>query len=209
MPMAKTHSKYVDFNFVLRGLNFIVACLVISRYFAVQSNEYINQETIVLGVLLSLQTHIALQLERKRRDPFVILLSFTMILYFSLRLFTLALYQYSVVFQRYPYGPKDSNYAFIFIIIANCFLYAGLRFVKFTGSTAIDAHSWKAKSPSRVIMLMVVSLVYSYFSAIYWTPEDLPRIVGFVGVFVSPPIILLMALSYFILFRNSLAKTSA
>jgi hypothetical protein len=209
MVMAKIHSKYVDFNFALRGLNFIVACLVISRFNEVQSNEYIDQETIVLGVLLSLQTHIALQLERKRRDPFVILLSFTTILYFSLRLFTLTLYPYSVVFLRYSYGPKDSNYALIFIIIANCFLYAGFYFVKFSRNMAIDAHNWKAKSPSRVIMLMVVSLVYSYFSGIYWTPEELPRIVGFVGIFVSPPIILLMALSYLILFRKSLERKSA
>jgi hypothetical protein len=207
--MSKIQRKFVDFNSVLIGLNFIVACLVISRFSGVKNNDYLDQETIVLGVLLSLQTHIALQLERKRRDPFVILLSFTTIFYFSFRLFTLALYPFSVVFLRYSYGPADSNYALIFIIIANLFLYAGFFFVKFNKNAVIDSHTWRPRSPSRVVMLMAVSLIYSYFSAIYWTPEELPRIAGLIGVFISPPIILLMALSYFILFRKTLDRRAA
>src|SRR5665213_2073348 len=192
------HGKLVDYNSVLMGLNVFIACLIVSRFSQAQSGEYVDQQTIILGILLSLQTHIALLLERRRRDPFVILLTFTTILYFSLRLFTLALYPFSTVFLRYEYGPKDSNYALIFILIANCFLYAGFRCVRFKKNTVIDARDWRPKSPWRVIALMLISLVYSYSSAIYWTPEDLPRIVGFVGIFVSPPIILLMALSYYI-----------
>ncbi len=201
--------KFVDYNSVLIGLNFIVACLVVSRYSQVQNSDYVDQQTIVLGVLLSLQTHFALLLERRRRDPFVILLAFTTILYFSLRLFTLALYPFSVVFLRYAYGPRDSNFALIFMLIANCFLYAGFRCVKFKKNTVIDSHDWRPKSPARVIMLMLASLAYSYFAGIYWTPEDQPRIVSLVGIFVSPPIILLMALSYFILFRETLDRRTA
>ncbi|MGB6354531.1 MAG: hypothetical protein WBF21_11175 [Steroidobacteraceae bacterium] len=207
--MSKIRGKIVDYNSILMGLNFVVACLIASRYSQVQGSDYIDQQTIVLGVLLSLQTHIALLLERRRRDPFVILLSFTTILYFSLRLFTLALYPFSVVFLRYSYGPKDSNYALIFMLIANCFLYAGFRCVGFRKNTAIDSHDWRPRSPFRVIVLMLISLAYSYFSAIYWTPEEVPRVVDFIGIFISPPIILLMALSYFILYRRTLDRKPA
>jgi hypothetical protein len=156
--MSKIHGKIVDYNSVLMGLNFLVACLVVSQLSRAQNSDYVDQQTIVLGVLLSLQTHVALLLERRRRDPFVILLSFTTILYFSLRLFTLALYPFSVVFLRYSYGPKDSNYALIFILIANCFLYAGFRCVEFKKNTVIDSRDWRPKAPSGVIVLMLVSL---------------------------------------------------
>src|ERR1700733_8934135 len=102
-------------------LNLIVACLIGSAYSMAQNNDFIDQNTILLGLLLSLQTHLALQVERARRDPFVILLALITIFYFSLRLYTLALYSFSNTFAKYTYGPHDSNFALVFIIIANIF----------------------------------------------------------------------------------------
>jgi hypothetical protein len=207
--MAKPGHNTVDFNSVLMGLNLIVAGLVGSAYFLVQDNDYIDQHTILLGLLLSLQTHVALQVERARRDPFVILLAFTTVFYFSLRLYTLALYPFSTAFARYSYGPQDSNFALVFIIIANIFLYVGFFCVGFRRNAEVDSRDWRPKASARVVALMVICLIYSYFSAIYWTPEDEPRIVLFIGFFISPPIILLMGLSYFVLFRKTLSRKAA
>lgn len=205
--MTKSPQKHVDFNSILMGLNFLVACLVAYGSSYAENNAYIDQETIVLGLLLCLQTHIALQIERRRRDPFVTLLAFTTILYFSFRIFTLAVYPFSVVFERYSYGPQDSNYAMIFIIVANLLLYAGFLFVKFPESRqVIAADNWRPIRPSRIIGLMVASIIYAYFAEIHWTPEDEPRIVTLLGFFISPNVILLMALCYFILFRRSLSR---
>jgi hypothetical protein len=207
--MAKLGHNAVDFNSILMGLNLIVACLVGSAYFLAQNNDYIDQNTILLGLLLSLQTHLALQVERARRDPFVIVLAFITIFYFSLRLYTLALYPLSAVFERYSYGPHDSNFALVFIIIANIFLYAGFFCVRFQRNVVVDSRDWRPIAPARVVALMVICLIYSYFSAIYWTPEDLPSIVALTGDFISPPIILLMALSYLVLFRKTLGRKAA
>jgi hypothetical protein len=207
--MAKSGHKTVDFNSVLMGLNLIVACLVGSAYFPAQNNAYIDQNTILLGLLLSLQTHLALQVERARRDPFVILLAFITILYFSLRIYTLSLYSFSNVFRRYTYGPEDSNFALVFIIIANIFLYTGFFCVRFRRNAAIESRDWRPTASARVVALMVISLIYFYCSAIYWTPEDEPRILLLSGIFISPPIILLMSLSYFLLFRKTLGRKAA
>jgi hypothetical protein len=207
--MTKPGHDTVEFNTVLMGLNVIVACLVGSAYFLAQNNDYIDQNTILLGLLLSLQTHLALQVERARRDPFVILLAFTTIFYFSLRLYTLALYPFSAVFERYSYGPHDSNFALVFIIIANIFLYAGFFCVGFRRNVVVELQDWRPAAPGRVMALMVISLIYSYFSAIYWTPADAPRIVNLIGYFISPPIILLMGVSYFVLFRKTLSRKAA
>jgi hypothetical protein len=207
--MIKSGRNTVDFNSILMGLNLIVACLLGSAYSLVENNEFIDQTTILLGLVLSLQTHVALQVERARRDPFVILLTFITILYFSVRLYTLALYPFSNVFRRYTYGTGDSNFALLFIIIANMFLYAGFFCVGFRRNAAIDSRDWRPMVSSRVVVLMVISLIYSYFIAIYWTPETVPRVVDLFGIFISPPIILLMALSYFVLFRKTLDRKAA
>jgi hypothetical protein len=207
--MAKSAPKTVDFNSVLMGLNLIVACLVGSAYSLAQNNEYMDQNTILLGLLLSLQTHIALQVERARRDPFVILLAFITLFYFSLRLYTLAQYPFSAVFDRYSYAPHDSNFALVFIIIANILMYAGLFCVRSRGDAVVDSRGWRPTASGRVVALIVISLIYSYFSVIYWKPGDEPRIVSLVGFFISPPIIILMALSYFVLFRKTLSRKAA
>ena len=192
------------------GFNFLVACLVAYGSSYAANNEYIDQETIVLALVLGVQTHVALQIERRRRDPFVTLLAFTTIFYFSFRIFTLAIYPFSGVFVRYTYGPQDSNYALIFILVANLFLYAGFLVVKLPQSREVIASdNWRPITPSRIVGLMMASLIYAYFSAIFWAPGDEPRIVSLLGIFISPPVILLMALCYFILFRRSLGKRVA
>jgi hypothetical protein len=191
------------------ALNLIVACLIGSAYSVAQNNDFIDQNTILLGLLLSLQTHLALQIERARRDPFVILLALITIFYFSLRLYTLALYSFSNVFMRYSYGPHDSNFALVFIIIANIFMYAGFFCVRFRRNAAVDSRDWRPTGSTRVVVLMMISLIYFYLSAIFSTPGDQPRIVTLLGIFITPGIILLMGLCYFVLFRKTLARKAA
>jgi len=207
--MTRSGNNSIDLNSVLMVLNLLAAGLIVYGISYAENNDYVNPETMELGLLLSLETQLALLLERSRRDPFVILLAFTTIFFFSFRLYTLAVYPFSAVFERYSYGPEDSNFALVFIIVANLFLYAGLLAVKFERNALIDSSGWRPTSATRVIALMVVSIFYSYLSAMFLTPEDEPRIVSVLGIFVSPPVILLMALAYFILFRKSLSRTAA
>jgi hypothetical protein len=204
--VSDRRNKLVDFNSVLMAVNIIVVALLIYAMPDAANNEYIDQRTIMLGILLCAQTHAGLQIERKRRDPFVILFSFTMIFYFSFRIFTLAEFPFSVVFSRYSYRPENSNYALVFILIANLFLYAGFFWLNSRERRAVDSTQWRAMSPGRLIVLTVVSIIYSYFAGIYWTADELPRAVSLVGVFVSPAVILLMTLSYLLLFRSSLRR---
>jgi hypothetical protein len=208
--VSQSRYKFVDFGSVLMGVNVLVAgsILAVAQYAA--DNPYIDGETIMLGVLLSVQTQIVLQLESRRRDPFIILLAVSMIFYFALRVVTLALYPFSIVFERYEYGPGDTNFGLIFIICANVFLYSGLYAVRLgTSRQSISAEGWRPSSGGSVVVLMLMAIVYAYFTGIYWTPEEIPRVVGFLGVVLSPNIILLMALSYFFLFRRSLARNVA
>jgi hypothetical protein len=191
------------------GLNLVVACLIGSAYSLAQNSDFIDQNTILLGLLLSLQTHLALQVERARRDPFVIVLALITIFYFSLRLYTLALYSFSNVFGRYSYGPHDSNFALVFIIIANIFMYAGFFCVRFRRNAAVDSRDWRPIASTRVVALMMISLIYFYLSAILSTPGDQSRMVTLLGIFITPPIILLMGLCYFVLFRKTLNKKAA
>lgn len=198
----------VDFNSLLMCANVLAAAAIVLAPLR-QNNPYLDRETIVLGLLLCLQTHAALMLERLRRDPMIILLAIEMIFYYALRIFTLALYPFSLVFGRYPYAPADTNHALTFILIANILMYAGLYLAGSPHRTAVDASGWRAAVPSRVAFLIALAIGVNYFSESHSPGEVPPRILGFLELFVSANVIILMGLAYYFLFRRSLSHTFA
>src|SRR3984885_276322 len=204
-------NKTVDFNSLLIGANLLVMGLLFYALAHAEPNRYVNQASIMLGIVLCAQTHIALWLERQQRDPFVILLAFTMIFYYALRIFTLTLYDYSDVFDRFPYDATDSNFALVVILSANVALYFGLYLVKIKGNQAVDAKAWEAASSTRIAMLLVAAIFFAYFSgAAAIDPESVSsRLISISGMFLAPNIIVLMSLSYFFLFRRTLSRAFA
>lgn len=204
-----SRGESIDFNSVLKVANVFVAGLLVYVLARDLHNEYVDQETLVLGILLTVQTQIALLLERRHRDPFVILLAFGMIFYYAFRIFTLTLYPFSTVFDRYQFDADDSNYALVFILIANTFIYAGLYVVRFTNERQISFEDWRALRPASVVVLMAATFALSSFSGNYWTEDDMPRALTVLVVFLSPPIVVSMALAYYFLFAKTLGRKFA
>jgi hypothetical protein len=174
----------------------------------VPANAYIDRGADLLGIVLCLETHVALWVERRQRDPFVILLAFAMIFFFALRIFTLALYEWSDVFDRFPYGPADSNYALVFIIIANACIYGGLYLAKLNHVPAVDSSHWRARASTRIALLLIFGIFYAYFSS---TPDSdassaASRLLGMLSLFLAPNTMILMSLAYFFLFRRTLTR---
>lgn len=197
----------VDFNSILMIVNAIVLVLTLLGLPRLGQSRYIDGGTILLAVALSIQTHVVLLLERKRRDPFVILLAFIMITFYSFRIFTLILYSFSDVFDRISFDPSQANNALFFILLANTFLYAGL-FKVATDEKPIRFAGWKPTTPARAILLVLVGLLIAYTNN-YWTAGEVPRVLNFLIVFVSQQWIILMALAYYLAFSKSLSRTFA
>jgi hypothetical protein len=134
------------------------------------------------------------------------LLAFDMIFYYAFRIFTLAVYPFSTVFERYQYDAGDSNYALIFIMISNFCIYAGLYAVRIGKAGKIEFPSWRAARPARVVVLLAATFILASFSGNLWTPETMPRALTVLVVFLSPPIVVSMALAYCMLFRKTLSR---
>lgn len=210
MNASAVKTRAVDFNTLLKVANLVVTGLVLFGYGEAKNNDYLDQQTIVLAALLGAQTHLALMIERRRRDPFVILLAFEMIFYYSLRIFTLTMYPFSSVFERYSYAVSDTNYALTFILIANLFLYAGFFLGHARGNAQrIDSHGWRATSPALAVALLIAAILFGYLTGRYWTEDNVPRAFHFLILILAPNIVVLMALSYYFLYRRSLGKKFA
>lgn len=208
-PSTQMRSNAIDFNDLLKGANLLVAGLLVFAFSETDGNEFVDFETICLAILLCVQTQFALLFERRRRDPFVILLAFDMIFFFAFRIFTLTLLPFSIVFDRYQFDVRDSNYALIFILVANTAIYVGLYVGGNGRIPAINSAGWRAQSPARVVFLMIVALIFAYFSGGYWNQDTIPRALTVLVIFLAPSITILMTLSYYLLFRKSLSKKFA
>jgi hypothetical protein len=200
----KVRAKPIDFNNILTWLNAVVASVLAGLLWAEQGNEYVNEQTLVLGLALCLETYVALRLERIRRDPFIILLAFSNVIYYSLRLITLTVFDFSIVFERYPYDARDSNFALLFIIVANVFLYGGLLLARSRANLRIDAAGRKANSPDAVLLLMFATFAITYLGSHFG--EGTPRVVAVLIVLLTPQIMVAMGLVYYLLFRHSLGR---
>jgi hypothetical protein len=202
-------ARYVDFNALLQVANLLVAGLLVYVFWRGDSlppNEYMNSSSVALGLLLCTQTHCALWVERRRRDPFFLLLATWMILYFQFRVYTLAMLPFSIVFDRFPYGPADTNAALGYILIANLCLYGGFYAVRFRGNLRMETREMRGGAPAGVVLLLVVSILFMYSSGTFWTEDNLPRALIFTSIFLGPQIVILLAMTYLLLFHGSLPR---
>jgi hypothetical protein len=204
-----TRAKLIDLNGVLGAMNLLVAALIVLVFDQVGDNPYVDENTLLLGLVLCAQTQIALWYERRQRDPFVILLAIEMIVYYALRLVTLALYPFSGVFDRYAYDPADSNRALLLILLANVLLYGGLFFAKFNGARSVTARDWRATSPGRTVFLLVAAVLIGYSSVGYADPENSSNLLSLLSFFFEPRTIIMMSLAYYLLYRDSLSRIFA
>jgi hypothetical protein len=199
--------RRVDLNSLLQAANLLVAATLFYTFLKLRSEEhlYMNAGSALLGLLLVAQIHVALIVERYRRDPFVLLFAFSLIIYHALRLFTLYLYPTSAVFGRFYYAPANTNAALVFILLANFFLLAGLYVVRIPNGDAVDDGRRRATSPPLVLALLAFTVMTTYLGG--RDPGSTPRAIAALGVLLSPLMIVTMSLAYWFLFRETLSRT--
>lgn len=195
--------KAIDLNKILKVLNLGVLILMWYSYLKKGDGLYVNFDTILLGTVLSLQIGIFLFFERKKRDPFVLILCLQMVVYFILRIVGLISYEFSNVFERFPFTPEDLNHALFFIIAANMMLYFGLTINRLRPT--IFERSFNAV-PMQT-HLVVVLIAIGYFVAFYQKIG-----LGFLGgimsmvqtLFINLGTMMFMAIVFMLVFKGRL-----
>ena len=204
-----TRPRLVDLNSVLSAANLAVVVGILLVFKQASYNPYVDRTTLALGLLLCAQTQIALLYERTRRDPFVILLAIEMIVYFALRVVTLSVYPFSGVFDRYSYDANDTNHALIFVLLANVCLYLGFYLAKSRSVLAVATHGWQAQFPGRTVFLLLAAIAIGYSSISYADPDNSSNLMSLLSFFFEPRTVIMMALTYYLLFRQSLPRKFA
>jgi hypothetical protein len=192
----------IGINGILQICNLVVGCLIFFGFFKeeLMGHKYIDWLTLTLGLALCVQTQIVLRLEKRNPDPFVIIMSYIIIFFYALRIFTLLIYPVQDVFARNLYGPSDSNYALCYILLINTCLYSGLYRLKLGGFNEIQTEGISPKRPRIGLALFVISLIFSM------VPADLnPPLWNIIYQnFLRPNTVLLVLAAYVLIFRHQL-----
>ena len=209
--MMKKETSYLNINRILEIFNFFVVVLLISVFFteSLDNNPYINNISIILGLLLSLQTYVALKFEKKNSDPFVLIMAYLIIFFYELRIFTLAHFPFQDVFLRFDYFPSDTNFALFYILIANIFILLGFSRIKLGSDISNLKLSYlPSKANLRIgFMMFVLSIIFSLYLQ-NSLPNFFSNLINIIyNNFLTPNMILIVIAIYVISFRNNLPVT--
>ncbi len=200
-----SRQKSISVNSILQFCNMAIACLIFTGLFREElvGHPYLDLFSLVLGLALCMQTYIALRMERSNSDPFVLIMAYMLIFFFSLRIFTLLMYPVQDVFLRMAYSPSDSNYAMLYILIANVFIYAGLFRIRLRGDVEINTSNIYPTKPLSGFVMFSIVVGFSQFAQ--GIQENIPPIVNLIlNNFLKPGSIILVMAAYIIIFRKYL-----
>ena len=167
----------------------------------IKNNPYVDRLSLILGLLLTIQTQFFLYIEKSNSDPFVLVLCYITTVYYSFRIYTVTFFPYSIVFDRIgAYTADDSNFALLVIIAANAFIASGLFSCKLGSRGAIDASNYRPAQPKIPIVFLYIIAILSSLNVL--APIDgSSRIINLLLVFCAPINIFIVVATYVFIYR--------
>ncbi len=185
-----------DLNSLLKIANIIICAIGIYLYYKLGSNQYVNEYTIIILCIFCIQNLLILSYEKKRTDPFVLILMIIAVIFYMGRVVTLLYDPWSSILTRYPFTSYDLNYSLIFIMLSNASIVLGLS----TGggknlnkqNVLTDAYP---ANPRNVMLILVATIVIGFY--IRLSSDIIGRFAGYItGVFIQLHLILLFTFIY-------------
>jgi hypothetical protein len=138
--------KYITYNSLLKIINIALYIVTIFFYTFNEMTILVNNYTLIIYSLLFLQIQLFLNHEKKYNNPFIILLSFILIVYTYPRVLTFYWYNDNLpnltLNRIIPTTVFDVNYSLFFIFISNFFIYFGLIYGKIQANKAVPNKSY-------------------------------------------------------------------
>ena len=159
---AKSTQSLYDFNSLLKVLNGFLCTLIVYLYTVEGDSEYLNIFTVFLAIVTGLQNIGMLFYEKRKRNPFIIIIVFLSTLFYLARIITLIIVPISAIFERDSVTPADLNNALLFIILSNSSMFFGFyirRVRQVKPGNEIRAKYAVKKKRNMIMILMILILI--------------------------------------------------
>lgn len=182
----------IDFNSFLAAINAAIAAAIVLLFFFRGPNEYINTCTICLALVFAAQNHFFLLAARRHPNPFLTLLIMHALFFYEFRVVTLLLDPYSLVLERNLFEIADMNRAFLFIILANFSIFAGVTMCSGKGFEP----ALLPAAPAGGVRVLLPVLLFSLAVVTKLKPELFGGFKGYVEVLLTYEVLLLLFLVF-------------
>lgn len=209
MPKEK---KWLDIRDFLWGVNGIIVLLTLLSYPMFQHARYVNGFTFILSLALALQVSWGLSKRKPVADPFVVILLYYVMIYYSLRVVTLAVFDTSDVFRRFPYVPQDTNYALAFVMACNACMLCGFGLMRkslsLPGYTLIG---WESNAQDferylhSLILILFISVIGYVSGTFDWLSEQF-RALEVLIFFLRPTSLFILVGAYLAVFYQKVPR---
>jgi hypothetical protein len=193
-----------DLNSIFLFINILICTCGVCIYGYKGSNQYIDGLTIILLCIFGELNLLMLLYEKKKRDPFILIVIIVSSVFYMGRVVTLLYDPWSVPLDAGSYTCDDLNYSLIFIILSNASIFLGLCmaggriFYKKEVSREYTANPFKVI----IIFIFTIGIIYS----IQLASGFIGRLAGYISNIFNILIILLCSILYLILNYKNLSK---
>lgn len=188
-----TSKSSYDLNALLCIANVLICGITIYLYFTTGDTVYTNLLTVFLGCLFAIENIGMLSYEKRRKNPFIIILVLVATVFYLLRIPTLLLIPSSAItFQMLSITVTDVNYALTFILLSNASMFLGFYVGTKHNVRRINLSFSNDTSPKvkNAIIIISIIILVDFFTIL--SPEIFGRFSGFIAmIFFNQQIIIL------------------
>jgi len=186
MIMRRVKTKY-DLNLLLGIANILICGLCIFLYNIMDDSGLVNIFTIVLVGLFAIENVGMLSYEKRRRNPFIIILVLVVTVFYMTRVASILHIPASASLWGRTLIPSatELNYALIFILLSNAAMFAGFylagKYNENRKKILCEGGSFPQMKNAIIIIALVV--LVSFFDVLNF--ELLGRFTGYIKVFLN------------------------
>lgn len=202
----KSGKTLYDFNSILKGLNLFLCLLIIYLYSENGDNEYVNLSTIILGIVMGLQNIGMLYYEKKKTNPFLIILVFVMTIFYLFRVATLINNPQSYMFIRDSITPEDLNFSLVFILLSNASIFLGLYTSNLSTVKPIDnkVHLFSFRKLYNLLAILCFLVILIFISNIGFTGGAIGAFLQ--HLFLHQEAVLIFTFCFLLYYKDSISR---
>ena len=206
--------KKIHLSDIVNLLNFIILFLTLICFVGIENHPYIDINVVIASSLIHAQLYFFLRKKNRKPDPFLIILSIVVLLFYSSRILTLLVDEFtlSLVFSRSKgeyIGPDEFFEFLIYLHLCLWMIFLGLKLADKKYTTKINSKNSliTKKKYKRLLFLSFVCLVYFTFGTFaFYTYSQLGILTGLLSGFLNYEVFVILITIMIFYYKDGIPK---
>lgn len=205
-------SKKFDLSDLINLLNFIILSLTTIWFIKTNNHPYIDINVFIASFLIHAQLYFFLKKEKNNSDPFLVILSLVILLFYLTRIFTLLFdeFTFSLVFTRSNaeyIGPDEFFNFLIYLHLCLWMIFFGLKLADKEFKIKSKKNLITKKQYKRLLFLSLLCLIYfTIGSFVFTTYLQAGILIGLLSGFLNYEVFIILITIMIFYYKDGIPK---